>query len=243
MSLITLASRTAKAALSLFYPPHCASCQEATESGVHLCGECEKTIWKICAPFCQRCSQPFEGDVTQELVCSNCTDREVHYDCAVAPYRSRGAVREFIHQFKYSEKLYLRQQLADWLAEGFEDSRIAGQKPWALVPVPLHHVRQRERGFNQAEVLARLLSKKTKVPLLNALKRIRYTTTQTRLDRADRMENLHGAFQIRQNAEVLNRHLILIDDVFTTGSTVEECSRILRKAGAASIRVLTVARG
>ena len=88
-----------------------------------------------------------------------------------------------------------------------------------------------------------LLSKQTGTPMWNALKRIRYTTTQTKLDRSERMENLRGAFRVRHTRRVKGRHLILVDDVFTTGSTVEECSRVLLRAGAASVRVITVARG
>lgn len=113
----------------------------------------------------------------------------------------------------------------------------------AFIPVPLHHVRFREREFNQAEELTRLLSKQSGIPMWNALKRIRYTTTQTKLDRSERMENLRGAFRVRHTHRVKGRHPILVDDVFTTGSTVEECSRVLLRAGAASVRVITVARG
>jgi ComF family protein len=104
-------------------------------------------------------------------------------------------------------------------------------------------VRKRERQFNQAEELCQLLSARSGIPTLHALKRIRYTTTQTRLSREERMENLRGAFHAVQTAEIKGRDLVLVDDVFTTGSTVEECSRVLRRAGAASARVITIARG
>jgi ComF family protein len=107
----------------------------------------------------------------------------------------------------------------------------------------LHRARRREREFNQAEVIANLLSRHAAVPVRNAIERIRYTTTQTQLDRHERMENLRGAFRVRHPRDVKDRHLILVDDVFTTGSTVEECARVLRAAGAASVRALTVARG
>ncbi len=136
----------------------------------------------------------------------------------------------------------LRHTLADWLAEALDDPRIAGRSFDALVPVPLHHVRRREREFNQAEVLAELVAHKAGKPVWDALRRIRSTPTQTRLDRAERMENLSGAFVVRKPVQVRGRHLLLVDDVFTTGSTVEECSRVLLKAGAASVRVITVAR-
>jgi competence protein ComFC len=228
---------------TLCFPPHCAECGAATERGVHLCGRCAEDVRRIEPPFCERCSQPFDGAITQQFVCSNCAGREVHFECAVAPYQSRGVVRDLIHAFKYDHRLYLRRPLAAWLAEALADPRIASRPFSALVPVPLHHIRYREREFNQAAELARLVARSAGVPMWDCLRRTRYTTTQTKLDRHERMENLRGAFRVRHNAGVKDRHLVLVDDVFTTGSTVEECSCVLLRAGAASVRVITIARG
>jgi competence protein ComFC len=235
--------RAGDALLSLFFPPHCASCGADTPGGVHVCEKCLEGARQIEAPFCRQCSQPFEGEITGSFSCSNCGDRRFHFDCAVAPYLSREVVRDFIHKFKYERQYHLRHQLATWAAAGLDDERIRARPFDAFVPVPLHPTRKREREFNQAEVIARLLSHRAGVPVRNAIERIRYTTTQTRLDRHERMENLRGAFRVRHPALVQDRHFILVDDVFTTGSTVEECARVLRGAGAASVRALTVARG
>ena len=243
MKIGTTLRRAGEALVSLLYPPHCANCGADTEGGVHLCAACAGQAKKIVAPFCQRCSEPFDGAITGEFTCANCADRTLHFDCAVSRYLSRGVVREFVHRFKYDRHFYLRHPLADWLAAALDDERIRAQPIGALVPVPLHSARFREREFNQADVLAELLAQRTGTPLLRALKRIRYTTTQTRLDRHERMENLRNAFRVRQTSAVQNRHLVLVDDVFTTGSTVDECARVLRDAGAASVRVVTVARG
>src|SRR5687768_12539925 len=232
-----------EAALGLLYPPHCAGCHADTAAGIYLCDDCVKRARTIEAPFCERCSEPFDGAVTGHFTCANCGDRRLHFDCAVSRYLSRGVVREFIHRFKYDRHFYLRHQLAEWLAAALDDARIRARRADFLVPVPLHSARRREREFNQADELALLLHKRCGVPLLHALERTRYTTTQTRLDRHERMENLRGAFSVRQTAAVSGRHLILVDDVLTTGSTVDECARVLRAAGAASIRVMTVARG
>ncbi len=237
-----LARRCGAAALGLCYPPHCTVCEADTTAGVHLCAACAGKARRLDPPFCQRCSQPFNGAISGEFTCSNCADRHFHFTCAVAAYRSRSVVRDLIHRFKYNRHFHLRHPLADWLAAGLDDERLRTPPCDAFTPVPLHPARQREREFNQAEVLAALLSRRTGTPLLDCLRRTRYTTTQTRLDRDARMENLRGAFRVRHPARVLGRHLLLIDDVFTTGSTVEECSRVLCAAGAASVRVLTVAR-
>ena len=243
MGIANLARRTGEALLSLLYPPHCAGCGASTAGGVHLCADCAGKARTIEAPFCRMCSQPFDGAITSEFTCSNCAGREFHFDCAAARYLSRGVVREFIHRFKYDRHFYLRHPLAAWAAEALDDARLRATPIDALVPVPLHPTRQREREFNQAEEIARLLSRRAGIPLLPALRRIRYTTTQTRLDRQERMENLRNAFRVRHTPRVQSRHLVLVDDVFTTGATVDECARVLRQAGAASVRVVTVARG
>lgn len=243
MKIAEVLRLTGEAFLNALYPPHCANCLADTPSGIHLCAKCAAQAPKIKAPYCSQCSQPFEGAIDGIFVCSQCDGRNLPFDCAVAPYRSRGVVREFIHRFKYERHFYLRQPLANWLSEALEDQRITDQPFDFLVPVPLHSARYRERDFNQADVLAKLLAKRAGKPVLAALKRIRYTTTQTRLHREERMENLRNAFRVRHASRVQSRHLILVDDVFTTGSTVAECARVLRQAGAASVRVVTVARG
>lgn len=236
-------SRATDAALSLFFPPHCALCSADTKAGRHLCGTCAEKAAKIDSPFCRVCSQPFDGAIDGTFTCSNCEDRRFHFDCAVSRYRSTGFVRELVHRFKYDRCLYLRAPLAEWLAETLDDARITAHRFDWLVPVPLHAARMREREFNQADVLAQLIAERHGERVLHALKRVRYTTTQTRLDREERRQNLRNAFRVRHSRDVSGSHLILVDDVFTTGSTVDECARVLKESGAASVRVITVARG
>jgi ComF family protein len=240
--LIEITRKAGSALLSLLYPPHCANCQRDTLPGVHVCGECARTAHRIRDPFCEKCSQPFDGAIESGFTCSNCLDRDFQFECAVAPFSSRGVVREYVHRLKYNKHMHLRHQLADWMVLGFEDRRLMRAQIDALVPVPLHSAREREREFNQARVLAELVSRRVNLPMEDCLRRSRYTTSQTRLDREERMENLRGAFHVAHTPRVTGRHLILIDDIFTTGSTVDECARVLRAAGAASVRVLTVAR-
>jgi ComF family protein len=243
MWIINAARQILRSTGTLLFPPHCVTCGENTSPRVYVCAGCAADARRLEAPMCARCSWPFHGAITEAFICGDCEGREVHYECAVAAYRAQGVVRELIHHFKYGGKLYLRSPLADWLAETLHDPRMAAKDVSAFVPVPLHRARKREREFNQAEELCALLTRRTGIPTLHALRRVRYTTTQTRLTREERMENLRGAFHARHNAEVNGRDLVLVDDVFTTGSTVEECSRVLRRAGAASVRVITVARG
>jgi competence protein ComFC len=173
----------------------------------------------------------------------NCGDLEFSFDFATSAYRSRGVVRTLIHQFKYSRQVHLRHLLGRMLAEGFRDERLADLRPDAIVPVPLHPTRKREREFNQAEMLAALAGCRLGLPVEDALLRTRYTQTQTHYHREERLGNLLGAFALRPGVRVRGRVIALVDDVLTTGSTADACARVLRAAGASAVVVITVARG
>jgi ComF family protein len=230
------------AAASLLYPATCVVCSADVSGSEYLCADCRRRAPRIVPPFCAKCSEPFPGAITQAFSCANCEHRTLHFDCAVAVYRSRGLVRKVLHQFKYGGQRHLRYPIASWLAESLSDPRLRGRHFDLIVPVPLHPARERERGFNQAALLAELIAVPAAVPSRPVLQRIRYTTTQTAYDRAERMENLHGAFRLRKNRDVRGLRVLLIDDVLTTGSTLSECARVLRRAGARSVHGVTAAR-
>ena len=230
------------ALVSLLYPPACTLCGANVRAGGYLCEQCEAKTVRIVTPFCEKCSEPFQGAIAPTSTCANCAHRIIHFDTAVAAYRSRGIVREILHPFKYRRQIYLRHLAARWLCAALEDERLRGRCFHLIVPVPLHPTRQRERGSNQAALLAELLSAETSVPWKESMERIRYSTTQTAFDRAERMENLRNPFRLRENADVRGLDVLLIDDVLTTGSTLNECARVLKRAGARSIYVATAAR-
>ena len=231
-----------QAAVSLLYPATCTICGKNVRAGEYLCEECEAKIVRILPPFCKTCSGPFEGSITSAFTCANCAHRTIHFDAAVAAYRGRSIVREIIHEFKYARQIHLRHLVAHWLRAALDDERLRDISFDLIVPEPLHPARQRERGFNQASLLAELLGAETSMPSRPVLQRIRYTTTQTALDRSQRMENLHNAFRLRKNADVRGLRVLLIDDVLTTGSTLSECARVLKRAGAISVHAATAAR-
>ncbi len=233
-----------EAAAGLLYPPHCAGCGISLgRAGLPLCRECRRARVRLTGPRCAVCSQPYGGAVTSTFRCMNCGDLEFCFDFATSAYRSRGVVRDLIHQFKYNRQLHLRHLLGRMLAEGFHDARLADVRPDAIVPVPLHPTRKREREFNQAEVLALLAGRRLGLPVEDCLRRTRYTLTQTHFHREERFENLQGAFALRRGARVDGKALALVDDVLTTGSTADACARVLREAGASAVVVITVARG
>ena len=227
---------------SLLYPPSCTICAVSVDSGEYLCQECEGKISRIVPPFCAKCSEPFDGAITSTFSCANCAHRRLHFDAAISAYRSRGIVRHVILNFKYGRQSHLRHLVARWLVAAFDDDRLRERRFDAIVPVPLHPARQRERGFNQATLLAEWLSSHLSLPLHPALQRIHYTTTQTAFDRSERMQNLRGAFRLRKKADVRRLRVLLIDDVLTTGSTLSECARVLKQGGARSVYAATAAR-
>jgi competence protein ComFC len=229
--------------IELFYPSNCVGCGNAQSPGVFLCERCKQSVHRIVAPYCNVCSRPFEGALSGIFACPNCEDRRPAFDCVVSKYHAKGLLRELIHRFKYGRQYYLRGVLAEYLIEAMLDERIQGLPADGLVPVPLHPTRLRERGFNQAEALAEAVFKRKGVPILRCIRRKRYTQTQTRFDRSERMLNLRNSFAMRKNSDVRDKHLVLLDDILTTGSTLHECALVLREAGAATVRAITVARG
>lgn len=228
----------------LLYPLHCAICGVGvTEGGSRpICLTCKSKIRRVQNPCCLICSHPFDA-IMDSAVCPNCQDRELHFESAVAVIRNGHSIREIIHRVKYSGQRELIGLLSDWIVEGLNDPRLKIDLADAFIPVPLHPLRLRERGYNQAELLARSLARASGKPCRNLLKRNRATTTQTQFDRKQRMRNLRDAFELIQNADVTDLDLILVDDVLTTGATLDECARVLMIAGASSVRAITVVRG
>ena len=156
---------------------------------------------------------------------------------------------DLVHRLKYGREIHLARELGILAAEAFKDPRLepALKEGWTLVPVPLHRSRLRHRHFNQAAEIARVLSARTGLPWIEALRRTRRTDTQTLLNRKQRMDNLRGAFSINRHGKrwISNKPTgaLIVDDVLTTGSTVHECAKTLRKAGVKHIAVITVMRG
>jgi ComF family protein len=193
--------------------------------------------------MCQQCGYPYPGLESSDtpFICPHCVDRKWYFKWARSGFPTEGQIREAIIGFKYQDQYYQRGRLIQWLTETFDDYAQSG--PWhALVPVPLYHRRRRERGFNQASELARGVAMKRQIPVLECLYRYRETVSQTKLERAARWENMSGAFQMKRGFDVRGQNLLIVDDVFTTGATVNACAQALAEAGAGQLAVLTVAR-
>ncbi len=243
--LKTLVQSALSTTLGFFYPEVCALCMDEPASLADgFVGErCRKQVQLVRPPFCERCGLPCQGDITTSFECTNCRDMKLHFSYARSAVVAKTVVRDAIHLYKYSQAFWFENFLAGLLiAEAAPVLR--GQKNSLLVPVPLYPVKQRERGFNQAETLASRLSAATHIPLnVELLQRVKATATQTVLRREERATNMRGAFAVREGVKLNGERIILVDDVFTTGATTNDCARALRAAGAGEVCVWTVARG
>lgn len=233
------------AGLGLVYPEVCQLChaERATAREGFVGAQCWKQVRFIRPPFCDRCGLPFDGDITTAFICTNCHDLELFFTSARSAVVAKTAVLEVIHRFKYSRALWFENFLADLLLREAVPA-LRGKNFEAVIPVPLHPLKLREREFNQAEILARQLGDALKIPTeTKILSRISPTLTQTKLTRDQRASNMAGAFAVRDGLRLDGKKFILLDDVFTTGATTNACAKALRQAGAAEVCVWTVARG
>lgn len=236
------------ALLRFLFPTPCAICQGSLEVGSRsvVCGACWGRVRLLAPPFCPRCGRPFVAAAmaySPAHRCQACRVRKPHFLLArsAALYARDESLREILLLFKHGRRIAVGRHLGRLMAEQapvrFDLSGID-----VVIPVPLHPSRERERGFNQAEVLAKVLSRRHGIPLLKGLLvRIRPTPPQTG-GRQERMRNVRGAFQVRGPERLRGRSILLIDDVYTTGATVNECAKVLMKAGARAVSVYTLAR-
>ena len=236
--------------LDFLLPPQCRLCEVRTDGEPipWVCQQCWLAIEYVRPPTCYQCGQPFgappEGIATAMHRCGVCLLHPPPYERARAVGMYHGVLRDVIHAMKYQRVYGLVQPLADLLYAQFAyhwggDGRVLD----ALVPIPLHRRRLREREFDQALALAVSLSRDTGIPLwADVLVRQRPTTSQVGLSAEQRRHNVRGAFTLRDPQRCRNTTLLVIDDVYTTGATVRECARLLRRAGAAQVDVYTLAR-
>lgn len=232
-------------ALSFFYPEVCQYCghEPASAAEGYIGAKCREKVNFIAPPYCERCGLPFEGDITTSFVCSWCRETTAYFSYARAAVVFNGVILEVLHRYKYQRALWFEPFLADLLVQ--QAAPVLRRESWdMIVPVPLHPLKESEREFNQAERLARQLSKATQIPMQKRLLvRLQPTRSQTQLSRDERAENVKGAFALRQPEVFKDKRLVLVDDVRTTGATTNACARVLREAGAQEVCVWTLARG
>jgi ComF family protein len=241
-------SRLSGAARSLFglalgvaLPQLCAACREPV-AAEGLCAACWSKIAFIAPPYCERFGIPFPFDPGPGVLSLEAIADPPAYERARAAVRFDEIARALVHALKYADRLDLAPIMGRWMANAGRDlTRDAD----LLIPVPLHWRRQWARRFNQSALLAEVVGKASGVRVSHgALRRVKSTVQQVGLARAERARNVQGAFRVPPDAgiEVAGRRLVLVDDVLTTGATIEACTRALMRAGAGSVDVLVFAR-
>jgi ComF family protein len=226
----------------MLFPARCAACRETVGAHGALCAACWEEIHFITAPHCHRCGLPFAHEMGEQALCGHCMKESPAFTEARAVFRYDETSRAQILALKYYDKTQLAPVFGHWLA------RAAGEykdKVQAILPVPLHYWRLVGRRYNQAGLLAQALAKQTGLPVLNdTLRRVRATTTQAGLTRTGREKNVRGAFKVphAKRETLKGKSVLLIDDVMTTGATLNACARALNDAGVVDVYVLTLAR-
>ena len=229
----------------LVFPRACASCglSLSGKDPLYFCPGClEALLSSDGAIRCPRCGLGADKHVAVIGSCTYCRGRNFQFDRAVAVGRYEGALRELLLRFKFGKERFLGRALAELLQFRLLKEN-ALESVDVILPVPLHFWRRFSRGFNQAELIARRVAEVSKIPFLpGLLVRKKNTPSQTMLPRRLRLQGLRRAFAAKSRERVRGRHLLLVDDVLTTGTTASACARVLKVAGARRVTVAVIAR-
>ena len=238
------------AIIEIIYPPRCLICERflgdhkvrKDQYDILICQDCFNGFSEITSPLCPICRKPFESEVEEDHICEDCLRKKPFFDALGAPYLYEGGFMKGIHHFKYGGKTHMAGSLGPLLAS-FAKRWLKKKDDCLMMPVPLHPKRLRERGFNQSLLLARHVAGElcTELDFLT-LRRVKNTKPQTSLHRDERRKNVSRAFEVMERDVVKGRRIILVDDVATTGSTLNECARVLKRSGSGEVLCLVLAR-
>jgi ComF family protein len=231
--------RAATRVLDVVLPPYCLSCGAPVAAAHALCGQCWGRITFLGAPCCAACGLPFAYDLGPDALCGACTRAHPAFTSARAAVRYDEESRKLILAFKHGDRLHLAPALAAWMRRAGSDLIAEAD---LVVPVPLHWTRLFARRYNQAAVLARAVAWGGPEFGADLLVRRRRTPSQGKRNAEARRRNVAGAFAVKRGRNVAGKRVLLIDDVLTTGATLEECAKVLLRAGAARVDALTLAR-
>lgn len=230
--------------LELVYPEKntCFICDVYDEAirDNYICSDCEKSIKILEPPLCSKCSKPLDYSESSDI-CKECFSQERCFETSKSLYAYDGLIKKAIYNYKYYNKPYYYKLFGKMLIDYMKNENYTHFD--FILSVPLHHSKMRKRGYNQSELLARYISKDLQIPYLDALKRTKKTLKQSEQSKEERRKNLKGAFAVKKAAQkAMNSQVLLVDDIYTTGSTVEECSKVLIDYGVSKVYVITIAR-
>lgn len=226
---------------NIIFPFICPICKKnPPDIGGEICESCHSKLVYVQSPFCKGCGGTVDGVLD---VCRGCLNHPRPWKKVATIFEFTGLVRKIIHGFKYNGNVALTRFLAHEMhSVCMNDGNLRDYQ--LIVPVPLHWFKRMKRGYNQTELLAQELSKLLKIPSCDVLKRFKWTKSQASLDRKQRKKNLKNAFILKKNKDgEFKKSVLLLDDVFTTGSTLEECTKALLSAGVEKVYVITLAKG
>lgn len=232
--------------LNTLLPPRCIKCGKIMSGENGCCPDCFNSINFISAPYCQKCGYPFSGDQSIQFdkhqYCGTCLQKkEFLFEMKRAAFVYDDNSKDLILDFKFRDKTISAQTLANMIYMAGND--IWKQNPDLIIPVPIHRLRLLKRRFNQSALLVKYLSQRTHIKAdYSSLSRSENTIPQVMLSGTARRTNLKNAFKIKYPQNIKGKNIVLIDDVETTGSTLNECAKVLKKAGAAKIYSITLAR-
>jgi len=226
-----------KGLFSALFPSRCIFCQQTVAAEPEICPDCYLALPHnvIC---CVRCALPLAEDIDGAVLCGRCIKKPPAFDYAYSPFRYEDEIITLVHQLKFSEKIRFSRSIGEMLLTHFSGT---GESPDCLLPVALHPSRMRQRGFNQSIEISRVLSKALAIPIEHsAIVRQRSTVAQTGLSARQRQKNIRGAFSMV--GELNYKHVLIVDDVMTTGATVNELAKLLKKNKVERVGVLSIAR-
>jgi len=244
--------RSLASLLDLILPPVCAVCErglgrrspqeEIRSAGYGLCGECLEEMPWLTSPYCPTCAKPIPSPSVPDHPCGDCLSQPPPFDSARSVLVYQEELFPMIHRMKYGPHPWMARFFGVLMGQVVgDDLRALGLD--GIIPIPLHRRRLRQRGFNQASLMAKGVGRRLGIPVMEGLlARQRWTQPQVGLSRRLRASNVRGAFQARGATTIRGGKWLLVDDVYTTGSTLAEAARVLRRAGASEVHVLTLAR-
>jgi competence protein ComFC len=232
------------ALINLLYPALCRVCSKKIDKFDHnICGDCGKKIKERLPPFCVKCGKRLKGEPELIDTCPDCKKDTLYFDRAWSACHYDDPLKSLIHDFKYKKITSLSTDFTDMLINFIKKHNI-GIDCDMILSIPMHPDRLLKREINHSDILARDLGKKLGISCReNTLRKTKNTLPQSKLKREARIKNLHLSFSLKDNSAVRNKNILLVDDLFTTGSTVNECSRLLKNSGARRVEIITLARG
>jgi len=230
--------------LDWIYPPTCIACHtlialnDKQPRDMLLCHHCQGLFEPIPPPNCKCCGIPTENEVER---CVSCFGKTFYFTHNYAAFVYDELMRDILHELKFRQKKQIANSLGKLWASHIGNTPLTdASQPYFLVPLPMHPKKKKERGFNQAEILTKHLSVHLNIPIENALIRSLDTPPQSGLHPRQRIENVAGAFEIAKGIITCEKNYIIIDDIYTTGASLNECAKVLKEAGAADVFCMTL---